>query len=220
MKVEIHPSWAVLLEEEFEKEYFLNLTEFVRKEYTKSTIFPPGRLIFNAFDLCPFDSLKVVILGQDPYHGDNQAHGLSFSVKDGIPKPPSLQNIFKELKDDLGIKVTENGDLTRWARQGVFLLNSVLTVRKSNPGSHQNKGWETFTDSVIRIISNEKKNVVFILWGNYARNKRDLINSEDHLILEAPHPSPFSADKGFFGCKHFSKANDYLEQKEIAAINW
>lgn len=220
MQVNIDPTWKKLLKSEFEKEYFITLADFVRQEYTSGKIFPPGPLIFNAFNLCPIDTVKVVILGQDPYHGDNQAHGLSFSVKKGIPKPPSLQNIFKELQKDLNIEISEDGDLTRWAKQGVFLLNSVLTVRKGQAGSHQGKGWEIFTDEVIRILSKEKENLVFMLWGNYARNKKELIDREKHLILEAAHPSPFSAHNGFFGSKHFSKANDYLKQNNISIINW
>jgi uracil-DNA glycosylase len=220
MQVNIDPSWKKHLKSEFEKDYFITLTDFVRQEYTSGKVFPPGPLIFNAFNLCPIDNIKVVILGQDPYHGENQAHGLSFSVKPGIPKPPSLQNIFKELQTDLNIEFSEEGDLTRWAKQGVFLLNSVLTVRKGQAGSHQGKGWEIFTDEVIRILSKEKENLVFMLWGNYARNKKELIDGEKHLILEAAHPSPFSAHNGFFGCKHFSKANEYLTQKEIKIINW
>lgn len=220
MQVNIDPTWKKHLKSEFEKEYFITLTDFVRQEYTSGKVFPPGPLIFNAFNLCPIDTLKVVILGQDPYHGDNQAHGLSFSVKKGIPKPPSLQNIFKELQKDLNIEISEDGDLTRWAKQGIFLLNSVLTVRKGQAGSHQGKGWEIFTDEVIRILSKEKENLVFMLWGNYARNKKELIDREKHLILEAAHPSPFSAHNGFFGSKHFSKANDYLKQNNISIINW
>lgn len=220
MQVNIEPTWKKLLKSEFEKEYFITLADFVRQEYTSGKIFPPGPLIFNAFNLCPIDTVKVVILGQDPYHGDNQAHGLSFSVKKGIPKPPSLQNIFKELQTDLNIEISEDGDLTKWAKQGVFLLNSVLTVRKGQAGSHQGKGWEIFTDEVIRTLSQEKKNLVFMLWGNYARNKKALIDGDKHLILEAAHPSPFSAHNGFFGSKHFSKANDYLKQNNISIINW
>lgn len=220
MQVNIDPSWEKLLRSEFEKDYFITLTDFVRQEYTSGKVFPPGPLIFNAFNLCPIDNIRVVILGQDPYHGENQAHGLSFSVKKGIPKPPSLQNIFKELQTDLNIEISEDGDLTRWAKQGVFLLNSVLTVRKGQAGSHQGKGWELFTDEVIRILSREKQNLVFMLWGNYARNKKELIDGEKHLVLEAAHPSPFSAHNGFFGCKHFSIANEYLAQKDLKIINW
>ncbi len=196
------------------------MADFVRQEYTSGKVFPPGPLIFNAFNLCPIDSVKVVILGQDPYHAEHQAHGLSFSVKQGVPKPPSLKNIFKELQTDLNKEISHDGDLTRWAKQGVFLLNSVLTVRKGQAGSHQGKGWERFTDEVIRILSSEKQNLVFMLWGNYARNKKTLIEGRKQLILEAAHPSPFSAHNGFFGCKHFSKANEYLAQKKIKIINW
>lgn len=220
MEVKIHPSWKKLLKEEFEKEYFLKLTEFVKNEYITEIVYPPGPLIFNAFNLTPFDQVKVILLGQDPYHGPNQAHGLAFSVKEGTPKPPSLQNIFKELYSNLNIDIPLSGDLTKWAKQGVFLLNSVLTVRKSSPGSHAKKGWEQFTDSVIKLLSDESENLVFLLWGNYARAKRLLIDEKKHLILEAPHPSPFSADRGFFGCKHFSSANDYLSEHNISIINW
>lgn len=220
MKVKIHPSWKKLLKNEFEKEYFLNLTDFVKSEYTSNVIFPPGPLIFNAFNLTPLDQVKVVILGQDPYHGQGQAHGLAFSVHDGVPLPPSLKNIFKELKSDVGMDLPESGNLTKWAQQGVFLLNSVLTVRKSTPGSHAKKGWETFTDYVIKVLSDNKGHLVFLLWGNYAITKENLIDENKHLILKAPHPSPFSADRGFFGCKHFSKTNVYLNKYNISTINW
>jgi uracil-DNA glycosylase len=220
MKVEIDSKWEKILKSEFEKEYFHKLIEFVRTEYKIGTIYPPGPLIFNAFNLTPFDKVKVVILGQDPYHGPNQAHGLAFSVTAKVPNPPSLKNIYKELHSDLNIEIPETGDLSNWAKQGVFLLNSVLTVRKSSPGSHSKKGWEQFTDSVIQALSNNRKNLVFLLWGNYARAKKFLIDGNKHLILEAPHPSPFSADSGFFGCRHFSKANDYLDENNISTINW
>ncbi|HRN86665.1 MAG TPA: uracil-DNA glycosylase [Candidatus Dojkabacteria bacterium] len=220
MNVRIHPSWKKLLKNEFEKEYFLNLADFVKNEYTSNIIYPPGPLIFNAFNQTPLDLVKVVILGQDPYHGQGQAHGLAFSVQDGVPLPPSLKNIFKELKSDLGIELPSSGNLTRWAEQGVFLLNSVLTVRKATPGSHAKKGWETFTDSVIKVLSENKEHLVFLLWGNYAISKESLIDKNKHLILKAPHPSPFSADRGFFGCKHFSKTNVYLNKNNISTINW
>ncbi|MCA9380403.1 uracil-DNA glycosylase [Candidatus Dojkabacteria bacterium] len=220
MKVEIDSSWNKILKSEFEKEYFLKLIEFVKTEYKTGTIYPPGPLIFNAFNLTPFDKVKVVILGQDPYHGPNQAHGLAFSVTSKVVKPPSLKNIYKELHSDLNIEIPETGDLSRWAKQGVFLLNSVLTVRKSSPGSHSKKGWEQFTDSVIQSLSDNRENLVFLLWGNYAKAKKTIIDESKHLILEAPHPSPFSADSGFFGCRHFSKANDYLDENNISTINW
>jgi uracil-DNA glycosylase len=220
MNVKIHPSWKKLLNSEFEKEYFLNLAEYIKNEYSSNTIYPAGPLIFNAFNQTPFDKVRVVILGQDPYHGPGQAHGLAFSVQDGVPMPPSLKNIFKELKSDLDVELPETGNLTKWAERGVFLLNSVLTVQKSNPGSHAKKGWETFTDSVIKILSDIKVNLVFLLWGNYAISKENLINEKKHLILKAPHPSPFSADRGFFGCKHFSKSNVYLSKNKISTINW
>jgi uracil-DNA glycosylase len=220
MKVEIDPSWNKILQSEFEKEYFLDLIKFVKTEYKTGIIYPPGPLIFNAFNLTPFDKVKVVILGQDPYHGPNQAHGLAFSVTSKVVKPPSLKNIYKELNSDLNIEIPETGDLSKWAKQGVFLLNSVLTVRKSSPGSHSKKGWEQFTDSVIQALSDNRENLVFLLWGNYAKAKKTIIDESKHLILEAPHPSPFSADSGFFGCKHFSKANDYLDENNISTINW
>lgn len=220
MEVKIDPSWKKLLNSEFEKEYFLNLAEYIKNEYSSNTIYPAGPMIFNAFNQTPFDKVRVVILGQDPYHGPGQAHGLSFSVQDGVSFPPSLKNIFKELKSDLDVELPETGNLTKWADQGVFLLNSVLTVRKSNPGSHAKKGWETFTDSVIKILSDKKDNLVFLLWGNYAISKENLIDEKRHLILKAPHPSPFSADRGFFGCKHFSKTNVYLSKNNISPIKW
>lgn len=220
MRVQINPTWAKYLKDEFEKEYFKELTAFVKDEYRSHTIYPPGPLIFNAFNLTPFDQVKVVIIGQDPYHGPNQAHGLAFSVMDGIVPPPSLKNIFKEIKTDLGYDIPNTGNLTKWARQGVFLMNSVLTVRRGQPGSHAKKGWETFTDSVIKSLSDHKQNLVFLLWGKYAITKENLINNKKHLILTAPHPSPFSADRGFFGCKHFSSANDYLSEHNISIINW
>jgi len=220
MDVKIEPSWSKILNNEFEKPYFVKLTEFVKTEYRTQQIFPPGKEIFNAFDLCPFDQVKVVIIGQDPYHGPGQAHGLCFSVKDGIVFPPSLRNIFKEIQGDLGMAIPESGDLTRWAKQGVFLLNATLTVRAHNAGSHQGKGWETFTDEVIRLISEKKEHVVFLLWGAYAQRKGEMINKSKHLVLESVHPSPLSAMRGFFGNHHFSKTNQFLKSKGIEPINW
>ncbi|MCZ8355595.1 MAG: uracil-DNA glycosylase [Cyclobacteriaceae bacterium] len=220
MQVKIENSWALRLQDEFNKPYFVELTQFVKEEYKSATVFPPGKEIFKAFDCCSFDDLRVVVLGQDPYHGAGQAHGLCFSVNQGIKPPPSLVNIFKEIKQDLGKDMPSHGDLTRWAKQGVLLLNATLTVRESSPGSHQKKGWETFTDTVIKKISDEKEHVVFILWGAYAQKKTELINAEKHLILSSAHPSPFSADRGFFGNKHFSKTNAYLIQQGLKPIDW
>lgn len=218
--IKIADSWKGKLKKEFEKEYFNDLIQFVRKEYTTGTVYPPGKEIFRAFDSCSFEEVKVVIIGQDPYHGDGQANGLCFSVHDGIKQPPSLQNIFKEIRNDLGKPIPVSGNLERWARQGVLLLNATLTVRASSPGSHQNKGWETFTDAVIKNISDEKSNVVFLLWGAYAQKKGEVIDRSKHLVLMSAHPSPFSADRGFFGCKHFSKANEYLKSKGLKEIDW
>ncbi|MBI6115173.1 uracil-DNA glycosylase [Salegentibacter maritimus] len=221
MKVAIHPSWKKELAQEFEKDYFKNLTNFVREEYTSNTCYPKGKDIFAAFDRATFTSTKVVILGQDPYHGPGQANGLSFSVNEGIPFPPSLQNIFKEIENDLGKLVPNSGNLERWANQGVLLLNATLTVRAQQAGSHQKKGWELFTDKVIEIISAEKENVVFMLWGGYAKKKGAKIDSSKHLILTSGHPSPLSANRGYwFGNKHFSKANTYLKQKGKEPIDW
>ncbi len=221
MNVKMEDSWKQRLSPEFEKEYFKNLVEFVKNEYATGKVYPPGKLIFNAFDKCPFDETKVVILGQDPYHGAGQAMGLSFSVNDGIPAPPSLINIFKEIKDDLGVPVPKSGNLERWANQGVLLLNATLTVRASEAGSHQKKGWENFTDAVIRCISEEKEGVVFMLWGKYAQDKGAIINTSKHLILKAKHPSPMAANSGgWFGTKHFSKANEYLQNQGLSPINW
>ena len=220
MDVKIQQEWKELLKEEFEKDYFKNIAGFLHKEKREGkTIYPPGSLIFNAFELTPPSKLKVVILGQDPYHGPNQAHGLSFSVPDGINPPPSLKNIYKEIESDLQIKLNKNGNLQEWARQGVFLLNAVLTVRASEPTSHSNIGWHIFTDSVIKAISDSKDGVIFMLWGNYARSKRDLIDKNRHLVLEAAHPSPL-ARGAFFGCRHFSQCNNYLISKGIAPIDW
>ncbi len=219
-EIKIADSWKGKLENEFKKEYFTQLTHFVRNEYLTQTVYPPGKEIFRAFDCCSFDDVKVVIIGQDPYHGAGQANGLSFSVRDGVKQPPSLQNIFKEIRNDLGKPIPVSCDLERWARQGVLLLNATLTVRASSPGSHQNKGWENFTDATIKIISDEKKNVVFLLWGAYAQKKGEIIDRSKHLVLMSAHPSPFSADRGFFGSKHFSKANEYLRTKGLRAIDW
>jgi uracil-DNA glycosylase len=220
MKVNIEPSWEIALKKVFEQDYFKELASFVKNEYSNSKIFPLGKDIFNAFWHCPIDKVKVVILGQDPYHGPDQAHGLSFSVKAGIPFPPSLLNIFKEIKADLGKDMPPNGDLARWADQGVFLLNATLTVRATLAGSHQNKGWEQFTDEVIREISDSQTHVVFMLWGAYAQKKAVLIDESKHLILKAPHPSPLSAHRGFLGCKHFSQANAYLISNNVGPIVW
>lgn len=208
------------LSDEFEKEYFMKLVSFVREEYRTHTIYPPGSLIFNAFNLCPFDKVKVVIIGQDPYHGPGQAHGLCFSVRDGIPFPPSLVNIFKEIESDLGIPFPKSGNLERWAIQGVLLLNAILTVRANMAGSHQGKGWEQFTDSVIRILNEQKRNLVFLLWGAYAQQKGAVIDRSKHLVLESVHPSPLSATRGFFGNKHFSRCNEYLISNGIEPIKW
>lgn len=220
MDVKIASSWKQQISPEFSKPYFMALTDFVRTEYQAAAVYPPGKEIFRAFDCCDFDEVKVVIIGQDPYHGQGQANGLCFSVRDGVRVPPSLVNIFKEIKQDLGKPIPLSGDLERWARQGVLLLNATLTVRASAPGSHQNKGWETFTDAVIKKISDEKENVVFLLWGAYAQKKGEIIDRNKHLVLMSAHPSPFSADRGFFGCKHFSKANAYLKSKGLKEIDW
>lgn len=221
MKVVIAESWQQRLQPEFEKPYFQELAEFIRQEYTTQRVYPPGRLIFNAFDKCSFDNTRVVILGQDPYHGEGQANGLAFSVADGIPKPPSLVNIFKEIQDDLSKPIPKSGNLERWAVQGVLLLNATLTVRAGQAGSHQGKGWETFTDAAIKLISDEKENLVFMLWGAYAQKKGAVIDSSKHLILKAKHPSPMAAQwGGWFGNKHFSQANAYLQSKGLAEIDW
>ena len=220
MDVKIASSWKAQLQGEFAKPYFQNLVSFVKQEYAHYQVYPPGSLIFNAFDHCSFDQVKVVIVGQDPYHGPGQAHGLCFSVNDGVRHPPSLQNIFKEVKDDLGKDIPMSGNLERWSEQGVLLLNATLTVRASQAGSHQNKGWEMFTDSVLERINEEKEHVVFMLWGAYAQKKGAFLDSAKNLILKAPHPSPFSAHNGFFGCKHFSKTNQFLESKGLKTIEW
>lgn len=208
------------MSKEFKKPYFKSLTNFVKKEYNSQTIYPPAKLIFNAFNSTPFDQVKVVILGQDPYHNPDQAHGLSFSVLPPTKVPPSLRNIYKEIKTDIGDTANTSGDLTHWAKQGVLLLNATLTVRAHQANSHQKQGWEDFTNTVIKTISNQRKGVVFLLWGNYAKRKNTLIDHQKHLILEAPHPSPFSAYSGFFGCQHFSQANTYLASNGQKEINW
>lgn len=220
MDVKIQSSWKEALQSEFEKDYFVKLTEFVRGEYKSKPVYPPGNLIFNAFDHCPFDKVKVVIIGQDPYHGPGQAHGLCFSVNDGVDFPPSLLNIFKEIERDLSIPMPKTGNLTRWADQGVLLLNASLTVEAHKAGSHQGRGWETFTDAVIRKIAEQKEHVVFMLWGNYAQQKGAVINPARHLVLKSVHPSPLSAYRGFIGCGHFSAANKYLLQNGQAEIAW
>ncbi len=221
MNVKIEPSWAEHLKGEFEKDYFAELTAFVKKEYEDGKVYPHPKNIFRAFDLCPFEKVKVVILGQDPYHGEGQANGLCFAVGEGVRVPPSLQNIFKEIQSDLGKPLVHtDGDLARWAKQGVLLLNATLTVRAHSAGSHQEKGWEQFTDAVIRALSEERAGLVFMLWGNYAKAKGAHIDRTKHLVLEAPHPSPFSAASGFFGCKHFSRANEYLTTHDETPIDW
>lgn len=220
MTLRIEESWKSHLSHEFEAPYFVSLSDFVKKEYREHTIYPPPKQIFRAFDTCPFDMVKVVILGQDPYHGPRQANGLCFAVGDGVPLPPSLQNIFKEIESDLGHPVEKTGDLERWARQGVLLLNATLTVRGSLAGSHQKKGWEQFTDAAIKQLSDEREHIVFLLWGRYAQEKGKVIDTTKHLVLKAAHPSPLSAYNGFFGCKHFSKTNAYLEKNTISPIHW
>jgi uracil-DNA glycosylase len=220
MEVKIAPSWKSHLSGEFEKPYFKQLINFVKNEYQTQTVYPPGKEIFRAFDSCDLEQVKVVILGQDPYHGPGQANGLCFSVHEGVKMPPSLVNIFKEIYADLGKPLPANGDLGRWAQQGVLLLNATLTVRAGTPGSHQNKGWENFTDAVIKTISDEREHVVFLLWGAYAQKKGEVIDRSKHLVLMSPHPSPFSADRGFFGNKHFSKTNVYLKSKGLKEIDW
>lgn len=221
MKVKINDSWAERLGNEFAQPYFSQLTDFVRHEYATTTCYPPGRLIFNAFNLCPFDSVKVVIIGQDPYHEAGQAMGLSFSVPDGVAMPPSLQNIFKEIQGDLGIGVPQSGNLTRWAEQGVLLLNATLTVRAHQAGSHQRHGWERFTDAAISRLNEGRDHLVFILWGGYARSKASLIDRSRHLVLESVHPSPLSANRGgWFGNHHFSRCNEYLAGHGMGPINW
>ena len=221
MDVQISPSWKPRLEQEFQKDYFRDLTEFVRSEYRSNRCYPPGREIFAAFDHCPYESVKVVILGQDPYHGAGQANGLCFSVHRGVDHPPSLVNIFKELESDLGKPYPPEGDLTHWADQGVLLLNATLTVRQGQAASHQNKGWETFTDQVIRRLSEDREGLVFMLWGGYAKKKGSVIDSSRHLVLLSGHPSPLSANRGYwFGNRHFSRANAYLREQGLQEISW
>jgi uracil-DNA glycosylase len=220
MNLDFDTSWKKRLKSEIESDYFRELMVFVDDECAKNTIFPPSDKIFNAFNLCPFDSVKVVILGQDPYHGEGQAHGLCFSVNDSVPHPPSLVNIFKEIKRDLNIPVPSSGNLERWARQGVLMLNATLTVRAQQAGSHQKRGWEKFTDAAIGLLAQEKKHCVFMLWGSYAHKKGEVIPNEHHLVLKSPHPSPLSAHRGFFGNNHFSQANSYLVNHGKSAIVW
>ena len=232
MQVRIDPSWQAVLQQEFDKPYFELLTSFVRQQYQSKEVFPPGKQIFAAFDCCPFDKVKVVVLGQDPYHEPGQAHGLCFSVQQGVRVPPSLQNIYKEIADDLGRpsscatatvegqQTGMSGDLTGWAKQGVLLLNATLTVEAHRAGSHQNKGWEVFTDAVIEQLANRRENLVFLLWGAYAQRKAAFVDTKRHLVLKAAHPSPLSAYNGFFGCKHFSKTNAYLVQHGKQPIDW
>ncbi|NLP57968.1 uracil-DNA glycosylase [Lutibacter sp. B1] len=221
MDVKIDKSWKNLLQDEFDKPYFEQLTNFVKDEYAKNTCYPKGNQIFEAFNLCSFDNLKIVIIGQDPYHGVGQAHGLCFSVNEGIAHPPSLINIFKEIETDLNIPYPKSGNLERWAKQGVLLLNATLTVRAHNAGSHQNKGWEQFTDAVISKISEKKENIVFLLWGGFAKKKGIKINKNKHCILTCGHPSPLSANRGYwFGNKHFSKTNNYLKNNNLLEITW
>ena len=220
MDVKMEPSWKTRLAGEFEKDYFVKLTDFVRQEYRQATVYPSGPNIFNAFAHCPFDRVKVVIIGQDPYHEPGQAHGLCFSVQDGTPFPPSLQNIFKEITDDLGRPRPTSGDLTRWADQGVLLLNATLTVRAHRAGSHQGHGWETFTDAAIRCLNAERQHLVYMLWGAYAQKKGASIDTSRNLVLTSPHPSPLSAHRGFFGNRHFRRANDYLVALGESPIDW
>ncbi len=221
MDVQIEASWKARLQEEFDKPYFATLTAAVRQEYGAGTCYPPGRLIFNAFNLCPFDRVKVVIIGQDPYHEPGQAHGLSFSVNDGVPFPPSLQNIFREIHDDMGTAMPQSGNLTRWAQQGVLLLNATLTVRAHQANSHARLGWQEFTDAAIKALAGEREHLVFMLWGGYARGKRGMIDASRHLILESVHPSPLSANRGgWFGQHQFSRCNAYLQEHGIEPVVW
>ena len=221
MDIQIEESWKKELKEEFEKTYFQHIITFLKAEKASGKIiYPPGPLIFNAFKQTPFDKVKVVLLGQDPYHNKGQAHGLSFSVPDGVPKPPSLVNIFKEIKNDLGIEIPQNGNLEKWAAQGVLLLNASLTVRENEPGSHARIGWLQFTDHVIKKISEEKEGIIFLLWGKFAQEKQSLIDETKHFVLKAAHPSPYSANNGFFGCKHFSRTNELLMKQHKSPIDW
>ena len=217
---QISNDWAPVLREEYGKPYYRDLYQFVREEYSKNTIYPPADDIFNAFHLTPLSRVKVVIIGQDPYHEPGQAHGLCFSLQKGVDIPPSLQNIYKELNSDIGFEIPNHGCLTSWAEQGVLLLNAVLTVRAHAAASHQNKGWETFTDAVIRAVNDVDRPVVFMLWGGFARSKKAMLTNPKHLVLEAPHPSPLSAYRGFFGCKHFSQANAFLEKNGVEPVDW
>ena len=220
MDVKIAPSWKEVLHEEFEKDYFAGLVDFVKNEYRTQKIFPPGKEIFRAFDRCGFEDVRVVILGQDPYHGPGQANGLCFSVREGVPFPPSLVNIFKEIENDLGKEIPKHGNLERWADQGVLLLNATLTVRAYTAGSHQNKGWEQFTDAVVRALASQKEQVVYMLWGSYAQKKGAIIDPSKNRVLKSVHPSPLSAHRGFFGSKHFSQANAYLKETGNREIDW
>lgn len=221
MDVKIETSWKALLQTEFEQPYFAELIDFVKQQYKTQQVYPPGKLIFNAFDKCPFDQVKVVILGQDPYHGRGQANGLCFSVNDGIPMPPSLINIFKEIQNDLEKPFPKTGNLERWAEQGVLLLNATLTVREASPGSHQGRGWEQFTDAVIQRLNDNKEGLVFLLWGKYAQDKGRIIDPKKHFVLKSKHPSPMSANAGgWFGNKHFSQTNHYLKSKGLSEIEW
>ena len=222
MNVKIEPSWKEVLKDEFSKSYFKELTDFVRNEYKSKTVYPPPKFLFHAFEKTPFNKVQVVILGQDPYHGPGQAHGLCFSVPEGIDLPPSLKNIYKEIESDLqlGNPVSKLGNLEQWAEQGVLLLNATLTVRAHQAGSHQHKGWEIFTDAVIKTLSDKKEHLVFLLWGRYAHQKGKVIDRAKHLVLESAHPSPLSAYNGFFGCRHFSKTNSYLEQHSLTPLQW
>jgi uracil-DNA glycosylase len=220
MGVRIDKTWEPYLKDEFSKTYFKELITFIKSEYKTQTVYPAGNQIFNAFEKCKFDDVKVVILGQDPYHGENQAHGLAFSVQDGVKPPPSLVNIYKELKEDVGKEIPDGGNLEYWTDQGILLLNATLTVRAKSPGSHQNKGWEVFTDQVIKLLSEKKENLVFLLWGNYAQQKGEVIDVNKHYVLKSTHPSPFSARNGFFGCKHFSKTNKFLILNGKEPIEW
>ncbi len=220
MKDGINNSWKKVLHDEFDKPYFKELSNFVNEEYKNQVVFPPANKIFSAFNACPFEDVKVVIIGQDPYHGEGQANGMCFSVAKGLKIPPSLRNIYKELASDVKKEIPKHGDLSHWAAQGVLLLNATLTVRKSIPGSHQKKGWETFTDAVILRINEDKQNVIFLLWGAYAQNKGKIIDSSKHHILQSPHPSPFSAHRGFLGNKHFSKCNEFLKNYGMKGIDW
>ncbi len=219
-QIKIEPSWKKVLRAEFDQPYFEQLTEFVRQEYLSEKVYPPPKFIFRAFELCPLDRVAVVILGQDPYHGPGQAHGLAFSVPEKIAPPPSLKNIFQEIEQDLGQPIPKQGNLESWSEQGVLLLNATLTVRANTPGSHQHQGWETFTDTVIKTLSAKREHLVFLLWGRYAKEKKNLIDAEKHLVLEAAHPSPFSAASGFFGCRHFSQTNEYLVRHGQPPIRW